>query len=626
MDADDKRFLRDETVHGWEIVDGTARLCAMNLLLHGIGTPNGQSLVTVADALRGDPGVRVDVVAANPPFGRKSSMTMVNEAGEVEREDLVIVRDDFWASTSNKQLNFLQHIKTMLKIGGRAAVVLPDNVLFEAGAGETIRRRLLAECDLHTILRLPTGIFYAQGVKANVLFFDRKPAAADPWTKDDVGVRPAHQHALHAEDQAAAGSRPRRLRRRLLPRATESKRVESERFRRFGYDELIARDKANLDITWLRDDTLDDASTLPAPGGARRRDRRRARSRPRPVHRAGGDPAGHHGRHRNQRVMSINKAYLLGAGASMDAGLPLASGITSLALEHLNDNSQPSERDLAGVLNFVVAAMVAHAARHGGRPDQFPDIESVVSAVDLLASRSDVELTPFVQSWDPGVLSASRGRDANARTAVRKMREAIEAPRELFAERPFSEAFDLMLDDRLGSDSGHLFKRLNVALMRMLLTILQTPEATRLAYLQPLVDLGAGTDGVTVATLNYDLTVETAAAEHGIALSTGVDDWLFKGRVDFPADGIRLIKLHGSVGWTAAAPTATGLRLKPEPFDPRPPIPSSLETPAVIYGKRGKLRGDGPYLDLRGAFARALSQSSVWWLSAIPSAMTTSTP
>ena len=110
-------------------------------------------------------------------------MTMVNEAGEAEREDLVVVRDDFWASTSNKQLNFLQHIKTMLKIGGRAAVVLPDNVLFEAGAGETIRRRLLAECDLHTILRLPTGIFYAQGVKANVVFFDRKPAAADPWTK-----------------------------------------------------------------------------------------------------------------------------------------------------------------------------------------------------------------------------------------------------------------------------------------------------------------------------------------------------------------------------------------------------------------------------------------------------------
>ena len=265
MDADDKRFLRDQALHGWEIVDGTARLCAMNLLLHGIGTPTGPSLVTVADALRADPGVRVDVIAANPPFGRKSSMTMVNEAGEAEREDLVIVRDDFWASTSNKQLNFLQHIKGMLKIGGRAAVVLPDNVLFEAGAGETIRRRLLAECDLHTILRLPTGIFYAQGVKANVVFFDRKPAAADPWTKETwVYDLRTNKHftlktnPLRSEDLVdfVECYRPG-------DRAT---RVETERFRRFGYDELIARDKANLDITWLRDESLDDASTLPAPG------------------------------------------------------------------------------------------------------------------------------------------------------------------------------------------------------------------------------------------------------------------------------------------------------------------------------------------------------------------------
>ncbi len=265
MDADDKRFLRDEAVHGWEIVDGTARLCAMNLLLHGIGTPTGPSLVTVADALRADPGVRVDVIAANPPFGRKSSMTMVNEAGEAEREDLVILRDDFWASTSNKQLNFLQHIKGMLKISGRAAVVLPDNVLFEAGAGETIRRRLLAECDLHTMLRLPTGIFYAQGVKANVVFFDRRPAAADPWTKGTwVYDLRTNKHftlktsPLRSEDLADFVD--------CYCPYDRSKRVESERFHRFCYNELIARDKANLDITWLRDESLDDASLLPAPG------------------------------------------------------------------------------------------------------------------------------------------------------------------------------------------------------------------------------------------------------------------------------------------------------------------------------------------------------------------------
>jgi len=192
-------------------------------------------------------------------------MTMVNEAGEAERDDLVILRDDFWASTSNKQLNFLQHIKGMLKIDGRAAVVLPDNVLFEAGAGETIRRRLLAECELHTILRLPTGIFYKPGVKANVVFFDRKPAAAHPWTKETwfYDLRTNKHFTLKTSplrsadladfvDCYRADDRP--------------KRVETERFRRFSHEELTARDKANLDITWLRDDSLDDASTLPAPG------------------------------------------------------------------------------------------------------------------------------------------------------------------------------------------------------------------------------------------------------------------------------------------------------------------------------------------------------------------------
>ena len=136
----------------------------------------------VRDALAGKHG-EYDLVMTNPPFGKKSSVTIVNEAGESSKESLIINRDDFWASTSNKQLNFLQHVFTILKQHGRAAVVLPDNVLFEGGAGETIRRELLKQADVHTLLRLPTGIFYAQGVKANVLFFDRKPAQEKPWTQ-----------------------------------------------------------------------------------------------------------------------------------------------------------------------------------------------------------------------------------------------------------------------------------------------------------------------------------------------------------------------------------------------------------------------------------------------------------
>jgi type I restriction enzyme M protein len=263
MDADEKRQLRDATFTGWEIVDGTARLCAMNLLLHGIGSPSGGSLVHVEDSLRGDPGQRFDVVLTNPPFGRKSSLRSSTEA-DGEAGDLTVVRDDFWASTSNKQLNFLQHIKTLLKVSGRAAVVLPDNVLFEAGAGETIRRKLIQECDVHTILRLPTGVFYAQGVKANVVFFDRKPAAETPWTHEIwvYDLRTNKHFTLKTNPLSVAdlqefvtSYRP----------DDHSKRAETERFRRFPYEEIVARDKANLDVTWLRDETLDDGTDLPSP-------------------------------------------------------------------------------------------------------------------------------------------------------------------------------------------------------------------------------------------------------------------------------------------------------------------------------------------------------------------------
>ena len=264
LDPDEKRRLRFEALRGWEIVDNTARLCVMNLLLHGIGAEDAESPIRVDDALKGDPGERFEMVLTNPPFGKKSSMTVVNAEGGTEREDLVIVRDDFWASTSNKQLNFVQHVKTLLAMHGRAAVVVPDNVLFEGGAGETVRRKLLHECDVHTLLRLPTGIFYAQGVKANVLFFDRKPASETPWTKTlwVYDLRTNQHFTLkqnplryeHLADFIAAFNAENR-----------QERAESERFRAFGYDELVQRDKVSLDLIWLRDESLEDSENLPPP-------------------------------------------------------------------------------------------------------------------------------------------------------------------------------------------------------------------------------------------------------------------------------------------------------------------------------------------------------------------------
>jgi type I restriction enzyme M protein len=215
--------------------------------------------------------IRVDYVLANPPFGKKSSMTITNETGEQEKQDLSYNRQDFWATTSNKQLNFLQHIRTLLKINGEAAVVLPDNVLFEGGAGETVRKELMKTTDLHTILRLPTGIFYAQGVKANVLFFDNKPAAKEAWTKEVwiYDYRTNVQHTLKKSPLKLSDLQPfidcYNPTNRYHRNETWSETNPEGRWRKFSYDEIIARDKTNLDIFWLKDKSLADLDNLPDP-------------------------------------------------------------------------------------------------------------------------------------------------------------------------------------------------------------------------------------------------------------------------------------------------------------------------------------------------------------------------
>ncbi len=262
LDKDQKQFLRFKALGGKDIVDGVARLCAMNLFLHGIG--GDESPIDVGDSLISDPGDRYDMVLTNPPFGKKSSITIVNGEGKVDKESLVYEREDFWATTSNKQLNFLQHVKTLLKINGKAAIVVPDNVLFEGGAGETVRKKLLHECDVHTLLRLPTGIFYAQGVKANVLFFDRKPASEKPWT-EKVWI-----YDLRTNKHFTLKTNPLRYEDledfvRCFNADNRRERKESDRFRCFTYDQITSRDKVSLDIFWLKDETLEDTENLPDP-------------------------------------------------------------------------------------------------------------------------------------------------------------------------------------------------------------------------------------------------------------------------------------------------------------------------------------------------------------------------
>ncbi|MBD3342297.1 MAG: N-6 DNA methylase [Candidatus Lokiarchaeota archaeon] len=264
MDKDQKDFLRFKTFRGWEIVPSTSRLCLMNMFLHNIGDLNSEPPLLRSDSLAEDYGTRFDYVMTNPPFGKKSSITITTEDGTQKKESFTYQRQDFWATTSNKQLNFVQHVRTMLTIDGKAAVVVPDNVLFEGGAGETVRKKLLQQTNLHTILRLPTGIFYAQGVKANVIFFDNKPASPKPWTKD------VWYYDMRTNKHFTLKTRKLQFEDlqdfiKCYNPENRHKRTETERFRKFTYDDIIARDKTSLDIFWLKDDSLIDLDNLPDP-------------------------------------------------------------------------------------------------------------------------------------------------------------------------------------------------------------------------------------------------------------------------------------------------------------------------------------------------------------------------
>ena len=238
QDRRKQMFLKTEALTGFDITPLVVTLASMNLYLHGVGIDS--SPVKCEDSLEKEPSRLYDVILANPPFGTRPA-----GLGEISS-----MRQDFFAKTSNNQLNFLQHIMLLLKVGGRAAVVLPDNVLFEGGAGETVRKKLLADYNLHTILRLPTGIFYAQGVRANVLFFSRGGKTSETWVYD---YRTGVKHTL------ANNKLERRHLDDFVACYTQKKRTETERWHRFAVEELVRRDKTNLDLKWLKEQSDDDA-------------------------------------------------------------------------------------------------------------------------------------------------------------------------------------------------------------------------------------------------------------------------------------------------------------------------------------------------------------------------------
>ncbi len=272
LDKAQKAFLKHKTFNGNEIVAGTRRLCLMNMFLHNIGEIDGDVLISPNDALVAASAQTFDYVLANPPFGKKSSMSFTNDAGEEETDELTYNRQDFWATTSNKQLNFVQHIRSMLKTTGQAAIVVPDNVLFEGGAGETVRQNLLRTTDVHTILRLPTGIFYANGVKANVIFLENREASKTPWTQQVwfYDYRTNVHHTLkkkplryeHLEDFVACYNPQNRHERQA---SWDAGTNPDGRWRAYTYEELAARDKTSLDIFWLKDKSLTDLENLPEP-------------------------------------------------------------------------------------------------------------------------------------------------------------------------------------------------------------------------------------------------------------------------------------------------------------------------------------------------------------------------
>jgi hypothetical protein len=294
--------------------------------------------------------------------------------------------------------------------------------------------------------------------------------------------------------------------------------------------------------------------------------------------------------------------FLLGAGASAEAGVPTTFEATKHLVEAIN-TAQGPWRKTAQALNFVCGALVAYDSAAGGSPYAGLDVERVMSAIELLAERETLEVTPFIGAWHPAVDEWDRPNpppffDNDFSRAV--LGEGIHKPGRLISD---------LVASVTGRGSGRVYRRLASEMVQALRSLLVVKNGDE-HYLAPLLDAAAEPGGITIATLNYDLAIEQLASSRAVDVQTGIERWVHNRTWGWKDDGLRLLKLHGSIDWCwDAAGKKNGemprktIEISEKPHDDH-------RQPAVLFGQRGKLRAEGPFLSLLAEFERFLADAA----------------
>lgn len=303
-------------------------------------------------------------------------------------------------------------------------------------------------------------------------------------------------------------------------------------------------------------------------------------------------------------ALSKDSVVLLGGGASMEAGIPTTFAMTERLVKSINKRVQI--QPMLSALHFVCGALLAYDAASGKNPFTGLDVERVFAAVELLAERNVLEVTPFVASWHPAV-------DALDTTSTRIENFDRELSHALALPDSFNRAGGLiadLIDSRTGVNAnGRVYAELAEAMIRELRTLVATtPKQSD--YLRPLVEAGRQAGGLTIATLNYDISIEGVAQATGLQWTTGIDEWMNQGRWLWPDEGVRLLKLHGSIDWVWGPVRHNPSMLPQRELAVTRRPQQEQRQPAVVFGQRGKLRAEGPFLGLLAEFETLLGKAN----------------